>query len=192
MRLKSKEISSWAGVIFFPVVGNFKRQNYLALMASSASPRGTQDEFNFTDVRSDVRLREDFSVEDEYIYDDYDTEPLLSSQTDMELSRQEVSRHYRGNRYSPLKRDEAETNTIVPIKWRSRRCVMRIFVVLLSCGFGTMCGYFIFREYIPACELVRLSHGKLGNNISEPSVLESLHMQIINRISSRSIKSFSR
>ena len=170
------------------MVGNLKRQNYPALMASSASPRGTQDEFNFTDVRQ----REDFSVEDEYIYDDYDTEPLLSSQTDMELSRQEVSRHYRGNRYSLLKRDEAETNTIIPIKWRSRRCVMRILVLLLSCGFGTMCGYFISREYIPACKVALLSHGSLENNMSEPSVLESLHMQIINRISSRSIERFLR
>ena len=170
------------------MVSNFKRQNYPALMASSASPRGTQDEFNFTDVRQ----REDFSVEDEYIYDDYDTEPLLSSQTDMELSRQEVSRHYRGNRYSLLKRDEAETNTIIPIKWRSRRCVIRILVVLLSCGFGTMCGYFISREYIPACNVARLSHGRLGNNMSEPSALESLHMQIINRISSGSIERFLR
>lgn len=158
---------------------NRGRQNYPAFMASSASPRGTQGEFNFTDVR----LREDFSVEDEYIYDDYDTEPLLSSQTDMELSRQEVSRHYRGNRHSLLKHDEAETNTIIPIKWRSRRCAMRIFVVLLSCGFGIMCGYFISKEYIPACKVALL-----GNNMSEPSVLESLHMQIINRISSRSIE----
>jgi len=157
-------------------------------MASSASPRGTQSEFNF----SDVGLREDFSVEDEYIYDDYDTEPLLSSQADMELSRQEVSRHFGGNRYSLLKRDEAETNTIIPTKWRSRRCVMRIFVVLLSCGFGAMCGYFISREYIPACKVALLSHGGLQNNMSEPSVLESLHMQIINRISSRNIEGFLR
>ena len=154
-----------------------------ASMASSASPRGMQSEFNF----SDVGLREDFSVEDEYIYDDYDSEPLLSSQADMELSRQELTRHYCGNRYSLLKRDEAETNTIIPTKWRSRRCIMRIFVVLLSCGLGTMCGYFISREYIPACKVALLSH-----NMSESSVLERLHMQITNRISSRNIEGFLR
>lgn len=157
-------------------------------MAASASPRGTQSEFSF----SDVGLREDFSVEDEYIYDDYDSEPLLSSQADMELSQQEPTRRYGGNKYSLLKRDEAETNTIIPTKWRSRRCVIRIFVVLLSCGFGIMCGYFISREYIPACKVALLSHGILGNNMSEPSDLESLHVQIINRISSRSMKGFLR
>lgn len=156
-------------------------------MASSASPRGIQSEFNF----SDVGLREDFSVEDEYIYDDYDSEPLLSSQADMELSRQELSRHFRGNRYSLLKRDEAETNTIIPTKWRSRRCIIRIVVVLLSCGFGTMFGYFISREYIPACKVALVSHGSLENNMSEPSALESLHRQFINRISSRSMEGLS-
>lgn len=138
-------------------------------MASSVSPRGTQSEFNF----NDASLREDFPVEDEYIYDDYDSEPLLSSQTDMELSRQ-----FRGKRYSLLKRDEAETNTIIPTKWRSRRCVLRIFVVLFLYGLGTMCGYFIATQYIHACKVTLLS----------TEDLENLYRPFINRISSRNIE----
>lgn len=146
-------------------------------MASSASPRGIQSEFDF----SDGGLREDFSVEDEYIYDDYDSAPLLSSQADMDLSR-ELSRQYRGKRYSLLNRDETGTNTIIPMKWRSRRCILRIFIVLLLNGFGIMCGYFISRQHIPACKVA----------ISTQRDFESLHRQFINQVSSKSIEGFLR
>lgn len=142
-------------------------------MDSPVSPRGMQSEFNF----NDGGIREDFPVEDEYIYDDYDSEPLLSSQTDMELSRQ-----HHGNRYSLLKRDEAETNTIIPTKWRSRRCILRIFMVVFLCGFGSMCGYFISRQYVHACNVALVT----------PGDLESLHRQFINQISSKSIEGFLR
>lgn len=154
-----------------------KFNKHHASMASSASPRGIQSEFNF----SDGGIREDFSIEDEYIYDDYDSEPLLSSQADMDLCR-ELSRQCRGKKYSLLSRDETGTNTIIPMKWRSRRCILRIFIVQLLCGFGVMCGYFISRQYIPACKAAILTQGDF----------ESLHRQFINQISSNSIEVFLR
>lgn len=79
--------------------------------------------------------------------------------------------YYCGNRYLFLKCDEVEINIIILIKWRFRCCVMRIFVVLLLCGFGVMCGYFIFKEYIFVCKVVLL-----GNNMFELFVFESFYM----------------
>lgn len=142
-------------------------------LSDSISPRGTQSEFNF----DDGFLRGDFPVEDEYIDDDYDSEPLLNSHTDFELSRQ-----FRGRRYSRLNPDEEETNTIIPIKWRSRRCVMRTLIVFVLCGLGTVCGYFISTQNIRECKAT----------VSSREDLDSLHGPFINRISSRNIKESSR
>ena len=138
-----------------------------------SSPRGITTEY----IASEGGLREDFSVEDEYIYDDYDSEPLLSSQADMELSRQ-----YQGRKYSLLRRDEADANTIIPMKCRSRRCILRIFMVLVLCGFGGMCGYFITGKYIHTCKVA----------LSTTRDLNSFHKHFVDQISSISIEGFLR
>lgn len=90
--------------------------------------------------------REDFSVEDEYIYDDYDSEPLLSSQADLELSR-----HYQGRKYLFLRQDEADASTIIPFRWRFRRFALKGFIGLLLCGFGGLLGYFVTVKYVHSC-----------------------------------------
>ena len=129
-------------------------------------------------ISSEGGLKEDFPVEDEYIYDDYDSEPLLSSQSaDMELSR-----HYEGRTYSLLRRNEAEANTIIPMRCRSRRCVVRISIALLLCGFGALCGYFISQKYSYKCKVAFFASRDL----------KSFHQHFINRISRRNIGRFLR
>ena len=151
-----------------------RRSNIVNTMAlSSTSPRGITTDY----ISSEGGLREDFPVEDEYIYDDYDSEPLLSSQGHLELSR-----HYQGRKYSLLRRDEADANTIIPMRCRSRRCALKIFIILILCGVGGLCGYFITVKYIHTCNDVLLA----------ASDLNSVHKHFINRISSKSIEKFLR
>ena len=142
--------------------------------SSNISTRGIKTDY----ISSEGGPREDFPVEDEYIYDDYDSEPLLTSQVDMELSRQ-----YQGRKYSLIRKDEAEANTIIPMRWRFSRCVLKAFVVLILFGIGGLCGYFITANYINSCKKERLF------------IVNHLHISPendINRISSKSIGEFLR
>ncbi|XP_068729994.1 N-acetylated-alpha-linked acidic dipeptidase 2-like [Montipora capricornis] len=142
--------------------------------SSNISTRGIKTDY----ISSEGGPREDFPVEDEYIYDDYDSEPLLTSQVNMELSRQ-----YQGRKYSLIRKDEAEANTIIPMRWRFSRCVLKAFVVLILFGIGGLCGYFITVNYINSCKKDRLF------------IVNHLHISPendINRISSKSIGEFLR
>ena len=123
-------------------------------------------------------LTEDFPVEDEYIYDDYDSEPLLTSQVDMELSRQ-----YHGRKYLLLRKDEAQPNTIIPMRWRFRRCALKVFIVFLLLGIGGLCGYFI---------AIKLLHFCNNRMIFTSNDLQMLHENYINGISSKNIGEFLR
>ena len=142
--------------------------------SSNISTRGIKTDY----ISSEGGLREDFPVEDEYIYDDYDSEPLLTSQVDMELSRQ-----YQGRKYSLIRKDEAEANTIIPMRWRFSRCILKAFVVLILFGIGSLCGYFITVNYINSCKKERLF---IVNH------LHISHENDMNRISSKSIGEFLR
>ena len=143
------------------------------MASSSRDTRGITMDY----ISSEGGLREEFPVEDEYIYDDYDSEPLLSSQADLELSR-----NYQGRKYSLVRRDEAEANTIIPLRCRSRRCILRVGVVLFLCGIGGLCGYFITEKTIHTCKVALLANRDLN----------SLHKHFINQVSSRSIEGFLR
>lgn len=139
-------------------------------MASSSNdtPRAVTTDY----ILSEGGQREDFSVEDEYIYDDYDFEPLLSSHGDMEFSRQ-----YQGRKYSLLRpNDTADASTVIPIKCRTRRCVWRIFIALLLCGFGGLCGYLITEKYDKCSLATRDFH--------------SFHKQFVLQTSSKNIEQF--
>lgn len=122
--------------------------------------------------------REDFSVEDEYIYDDYDSEPLLTSQADLELSR-----HYQGKKYLFLRQDEAAASTIIPFRWRFRRFSLKVFIGLLLCGFGGLLGYFMTVKYIHSCS---------GKTHFSTNNLHNLNEDYVNQLSSKDIGEFLR
>ena len=139
-------------------------------MASSSND--TPRAITTDNILSEGGQREDFSVEDEYIYDDYDFEPLLSSHGDTEFSRQ-----YQGRKYSLLRPNgTADASTVIPIKCRTRRCVWRIFIALLLCGFGGLCGYLITEKY-DKCSLATRD-------------FNSFHKQFVLQTSSRNIEQF--
>lgn len=112
------------------------------MASSTSSTRGITADY----ITSEGELKDDFTVEDEYIYDDYDSEPLLTSQADVELSRQ-----YQGRKYLLLRRNEADANTIIPMRCRPRRCALRVFMVLFLSGIGGLCGYFVTPCNRPSC-----------------------------------------
>ena len=143
-----------------------------ARMASGSSPRAGQGEFNFGDGG-----REDISVEDEYIYDDYDSEPLLTSQLGTD-----VMRRFQGKKYSLVMRDRTEANTVIPMKYRCRRFIIRTFVVLFLCGAGGTAGYFISESHSNGCYRALVWNRDL----------QRLHAKFVDKISSAKIESFSR
>ena len=147
-------------------------QTVKRMASSNRDTRGITMDY----ISSEGGIREDFPVEDEYIYDDYDSEPLLSSQADLEFSR-----NYQGRKYSPVRRDEGEANTIIPMRCRSRRCILRVIVVLSLCGIGGLCGY-LTEKNIHSCKVALLATRNL----------DSLHKHFINQISSRRIERFLR
>lgn len=132
---------------------------------------------DFTSVKGGPR--EDFSVEDEYIYDDYDSEPLLSSQADLELSR-----HYQGRKYLFLRQDEADASTIIPFRWRFRRFALKGFIGLLLCGFGGLLGYFVTVKYVHSC--IGETHFATNDLLNFP------HEDYVIQISSKDIGEFLR
>lgn len=102
-------------------------------MASSSNdtPRAITTDY----ILSEGGQREDFSVEDEYIYDDYDFEPLLSSHGDMEFSRQ-----YQGRKYSLLRpNDTADASTVIPIVNAEPDDVFGEFLSLYFCADLVVC-----------------------------------------------------